>query len=321
MPKTTMSYPFKIKGSYPTLTLGNIQDNWRKAADEKGFVVLGLGGEKRQTLVLGCQKCGEPLLRRSSVVLHSKKIDCRSCIRKPYDAAAARLGASVIGRVPGGGRHERLLMLNCGHSKMLRSGQINKVGQGANNVDCEICRYKRYDDEARLRGWRYLRPSDNRAGYGVYRHKCGVEHEISVGNMKTGRCSCPKCKKSRSAKPSGIYIFKIDLPGQPVIKLGHSGRFEDRLHYDLKIDKNVHTEVLRFHPMPSAYLARTQEKAAHKTLRLEHPDWVVPKRLFGDAIAVKSEIYRPEALAKIHRLLDEIAVRHPAASSDSPAQS
>ncbi|MCF6443139.1 hypothetical protein [Nereida sp. MMG025] len=96
------------------------------------------------------------------------------------------------------------------------------------------------------------------------------------------------------------------------MKLGHSHRYEDRLHRDLKIDKDVPTAVLRYHPMSSRYLAQTQEKAAHEILKAKYPEWVVPKSVFGNAIAVKSEIYRAEALPAIHRLLNQIVARHPA---------
>ncbi|MGR3503937.1 hypothetical protein [Pseudaestuariivita sp.] len=311
MPKTTMTYPFKIKGTYPPLTLGDIQDNCREAADQKGFVVLGLGGEKRQTLVLGCRTCGEPLLRRTNVVL-GNRIECRSCVQKPYKIAAERIGARMISNDPEGDRHYRIWQLSCGHTVRLQLGQMLKVEQGLVDVDCVQCRHSRYANEAEAHGWSFLETSPSQQGYAIYRHECGVEHEAHIGNMRVGQCACPECGPKKGPVSSGIYVFRIDLPGLPVVKLGHSHRHLDRLRRDLKIEPDVHTEVLRYHPMRTKYLARTQEQTAHDFLKTRHPEWVVPKHLFGDAIAVKSEIYRPEALPTIHRLLDDIAERHPA---------
>ncbi|WP_162894105.1 hypothetical protein [Phaeobacter sp. LSS9] len=320
MPTTNMTYPFKIGGEHPRLFIGPIRDNWRKSAESKGFVVLGRGGEGHQTLVLGCRACGEPLLRRTNVVL-GNRIECRSCIQRPYEIAAERIGARMIAHDPEGDRHYRIWQLSCGHTVRLQLGQMLKVGQGLVDVDCVPCRHKRYASEAAAHGWSFLDASSSQQSYARYRHKCGFEHEVHIGNMRVGQCACPECGPRTGPVSSGIYIFRIDLPGLPVVKLGHSHRHLDRLHRDLKIAPSVHTEVLRYHPMRTKYLARTQEESAHDFLKSQHPEWVVSKHLYGDAIAVKSEIYRPEALPTIHRLLDEIAARHlaPAPSPDTPA--
>ncbi|WP_157598667.1 hypothetical protein [Tateyamaria omphalii] len=313
MPSLPLFYPFQIKGEYPRYHSGPIHPHWRRAAERKGFVVLGRGGKGRQTLVLGCRTCGEPLLRRTGVVLESG-IDCRSCIRQPYDDEAARFGAVRVGSDPQGDRHYALWKLKCGHVVRLQYGQILRIGRGEVDADCLTCRHARYGAEAKTQDWTFLSTSKNRLGYALYRHRCGVEHEVSIGNMRVGQCACPECGPKKGPVSSGIYIYRIDLPGLPVVKLGHSHRHLDRLRRDLKIATDVHAEVLRYHPLRTKYLARTQEQSAHDFLKARHPEWVVPKHLFGDTIAVKSEIYWLEALPTIHRLLDEIAARHPAPS-------
>ncbi|WP_298856963.1 hypothetical protein [uncultured Sulfitobacter sp.] len=132
-----------------------------------------------------------------------------------------------------------------------------------------------------------------------------------IGNMNWGDCACKKCSSGRASKPSFIYIFRIGLPGQPVIKLGYSVRPEKRLRYQLGNDKNVETEVLRVIHLPTGHDARCEEERAHKTLAALHPELVVSKTKYGDGVNTVGEIYRPEAVGIIHRLLDEIKKRFP----------
>ena len=309
---TSVHYSFPVRGEYPAVSLTKIIDKYRSAADAKGYTALGFGGETEQTLLLGCRKCGEPLLRRTNVVVNSK-IDCRSCIQKPYDAAGDQFDATVLGKDPNGRhRHDQLVILSCGHKKRLQKSQIQKVARRANAVDCVPCRHARYDTEAKAYGWSFLSMSTDRPSYAFYRHECGVEQEIGIGNMKLGQCSCRQCGDLEKPGQPGIYIFQIDLPNLSVLKFGYSKRHVHRLRRDLRIAKSVPTEILRFLPLPDRPLAISEERKAHRYLRQHHPDWVVPKREFGDAIFVKSEIYRPEALPMMNRLLDEIARKHAA---------
>ena len=312
MPTTNITYPFKIQGRYAPLVAGPVKEKWTAAAKQKGYVVLGLGGEERQFVVLGCTRCGEPLLRRSSVIEGKGDIHCRSCIRKPYDIAAAKFGATIIGKDPNGGRHDRILKLACGHVKKLQRGRILKVARGTGNVDCYPCRLERYDVEAKAYGWTFLSELESRQGYALYRHDCGVVQEISIGNMKVGQCSCRQCGDQEKPGQPGIYVFQIDLPNLSVLKLGYSKRHVHRLRRDLRIAKSVPTEIIRFLPLPDRPLAISEERKAHRYLHKHHPHLVVPKAEFGDAIFVKSEIYRTNALPQIQRLLDEIARQHAA---------
>lgn len=312
MPKTNITYPFKIQGRYPPLVLGSVKKKWTVTAKQKGYVVLGLGGEERQFVVLGCTRCGEPLLRRSSVIEGKGDIPCRSCIRKPYDIAAAQFGATIIGKDPTGGRNDRILRLGCGHLEKLQGGQILRVAGGSVDVDCLPCRFERHNIESSAFGWTFLRMSPDRPSYALYRHECGVEQEIGIGNMKLGQCSCGQCGDLEKPGKPGIYVFKIDLPNLSVLKFGYSKRHVHRLRRDLKIAKSVPTAILRFLPLADRPLAISKERKAHRYLRKHYPDWVVPKRIFGDAIFVKSEVYRPEGLPAMNRLLDEIARQHTA---------
>jgi len=310
MPTSTLYYPFLINGEYPCYHPGPIHSHWREAADRKGFVVLGRGGEGHQTLVLGCRRCGEPLLRRTNVVLGSR-IECKTCVQQPYEAAAARFGAERVGPDPQGDRHYALWRLECRHIVRLQYGQIQKIGQGEVEADCIDCRTARYGDEAKVHGWKLLHVIPDKQGFHTYRHECGHAQEIATANMRTGECACASCSPGASSRPSFIYLFRIDLPNLPVIKLGYSQRPRKRLRHQLAISSQVSTDILRLVPMPTGFRARIEETAIHRKLATHHPEWIVPKTVFGDAIGTKGEVYRPAALPDIERLLDEVASRYP----------
>ena len=192
---------------------------------------------------------------------------------------------------------------------------MRKAARGDNEAGCEECREERYAAEAQEHEWTLLGRTQNKPGYRRYKHTCGTVQNVSVGNMLWGDAACQKCSEGASARPSFIYIFQIDLPHQPVIKLGYSRKPRKRLRHQLGIDLSVPTKVLRTIPMPSGFVAREEETAAHNTLAKEHPDWVVPKSAYGDQINTAGEIYDPAALGKIHALVDEIAGRFPPLNS------
>ena len=133
-----------------------------------------------------------------------------------------------------------------------------------------------------------------------------------MGNMVWGACACAGCSTGRTAQPSHMYLFRIDLPGLPVLKLGYSARPVKRLRHQLGIAKSVKTEVIRTIRLPTGHLARAEETQCHAILKRDHPEWLVPKAVYGDAINTVSEIYLPAAAPRIHALLDAIEARYPA---------
>ena len=148
-------------------------------------------------------------------------------------------------------------------------------------------------------------------GYRSSRHICGHLQDISIGNMLWGDCSCAGCAATWSAKSSFIYMFAVDLPGLPVVKLGHSARPAKRLRHQLDIGRDVPTEILRVLPLASGHLTQREEKACHRIMHRNHPEMVVPKTVFGTAINTQGEIYHAAAAPLIHAMMDAVALRHP----------
>ena len=191
--------------------------------------------------------------------------------------------------------------------------RVQKAATGGHKLGCEACREARYARESEKHGWKLIGPaSDNRAGYRSYKHlSCGHQQDGLVGNMLWGDCTCAHCGKGWPAKTSYIYLFRIVLPEGSVLKLGYSARPAKRLKHQLGLDAKVEANVLRVLPIPSGHEALIEETACHRFLKMNHPDLVMPKSAFGDAINTQSEIYTPAAEAIIHRLLDEIETRLP----------
>ena len=310
MPYTSACYPFKIRGEYPQVFIGPITPNLIAAANSKGFSVLGRGGPSRQMFILGCRTCGTPIHRRDRVILHHD-IHCEGCIQNKDEVAAAALGGELVSTRPMGHRHLREWRLKCGHVVIRQRANMHKAARGDNEAGCEVCREERYAAEAQEFCWTLLGHVPNKPSYRSYKHTCGAVQNVSVGNMLWGDVACHKCSKGASARPSFIYIFKIDLPQQTVIKLGYSRKPSKRLRHQLAVDLSVPTKVLKTIPMPSGFVAREEETAAHHTLARDHSEWVVPKEAYGDQINTAGEIYLPAALAKIQALVDEIAGRFP----------
>lgn len=63
--------------------------------------------------------------------------------------------------------------------------------------------------------------------------------------------------------------------------------------------------------MPTGFDACLEEEQTHRTLAEQHPDLIVPKAEFGDAINTQGEIYRMQAERLIQSLLDAIERRFP----------
>ncbi|SHF55527.1 hypothetical protein SAMN05444339_1083 [Loktanella atrilutea] len=288
---------------------GPVSPGWVFAADRHGFDVIGRMRDKDR-LVLCCRACDSPFAVRVSVVRDARPL-CHACIRSRRAAAAAQLGAYLVGPTPDDMR-VGFLALSCGHVVRRQYQSIERAAEVGFSIDCPTCREARYAEEARAFGWTLDGPAMTGAdGYRSYRHGCGHLQDISIGNMLWGDCSCAGCAATWSAKPSFIYMFAVDLPGLPVVKLGHSARPGKRLRHQLDIRFDVQTRILRVLPLVSGHLAQREEKACHRLMHRDHPEMVVPKAVFGPAINTQGEIYHAAAASVIHALMDAVALRHP----------
>lgn len=280
------------------------------AAQRKGFDILGRIFDQYYFIVMRCHKCKGIFRVRLSVMRDDNPL-CYACIRARVSAAATVIGAQFTSRDQEF-RHAGYFRLNCGHEVRSQFHRIEEAAAGGHAVGCNACREARYATEAQKVGWTLVGSTvDGRTGYRNYRHMCGHEQEVIVGNMFWGDCTCANCGTGWSAAKSFIYLFRIPLPGLVVLKLGYSARPAKRLRHQLGIDSKIETEVLRFVPMPTGNRAVTEERASHNYMRERHPGLVVPKAEFGDGINTLGEIYRNEAIDILNGLMDEITQRYP----------
>ncbi|RYH01014.1 hypothetical protein EU805_15515 [Salipiger sp. IMCC34102] len=285
-----------------------LKPSWIEGAADDGFDLLGRARDRYHG-VLRCRSCETLSLTRINV-FRDHTAPCRACIRDRREADAATLGAELLGPDPRD-RHYGHYRLSCGHTVRRQFHRMTTAAAGGHAIDCETCREVRYADEARAFGWTLVGPATSgRSGYRRYRHGCGHGQDISIGNMAWGDCSCGGCGTDWSGQPSFVYLFRIDLAGLPVVKLGYSARPAKRLRHQLGIDRAVRTEVLRVVQMASGNLAVRDESACHRHMREAHPGAIVPKAVFGDAINTQGEIYHATALPVLQALLDRIAARH-----------
>lgn len=309
MPKTPDTQ-ILVDGTLYTKQDRPILDHWQTTAAEKGFVVVARARD-RYTLVVRCRACDQLSLKKRNVVVDHNP-DCHICIRTRRETATASLGATCLGPDPQGNRHYGVFKLACGHIVRRQFERVEDAAAGGDALGCETCLEQRYADEASKIGWNLVGPaSDGRAGYRQYQHDCDHLQNITVGNMFWGDCDCAGCGESYTSKPSKIYLFAIDLPGLPVLKLGYSSTPDKRLRHQLGITAGTQTQILREVSMPTGHLAELEERTAHRILLLQHPDWIIPKAIFGERINTQGEIYHPAASATILDLLDAIAQRYP----------
>ncbi|UMA65330.1 hypothetical protein LVO79_02360 [Roseivivax marinus] len=185
--------------------------------------------------------------------------------------------------------------------------RVERAADGGHAAGCEECREARYREVAAQYGWTLTGPAETgRVGYRSYRHECGQAQDVLVGNMSHGDVDCARCGQSWTSKPSQIYLFRIGLPTGPVLKLGYSSNPGRRLRQQLGIARDVPTRILRTLEVPTGHRAVCLEKSAHAEMRRLHPDWIVPKMEYGDAINTRTEIYRPDAESALCAILDRI---------------
>lgn len=284
-----------------------IPQSWIDAAETKGFTLIDRV-DNRYNLLLLCRQCGDLLIRpRNVVVDHSP--ECHSCIRLRRSKAAFAVGAELLSPHPNQTQYG-YFRLSCGHIVARQYHRVERAAAGGHQLGCDACREQRYEQQAAKFSWNLIGDaSSGKQGYRQYRHSCGHQQDISVSNMFWGDTMCAGCGTGPTAQPSFIYLFQIDLPNLPVLKLGYSARPEKRLRQQLGIDRGIPTEILRTIAMPTGHEARAEEEACHRVIKSDAPELVVPKAVFGDQINTQSEIYRAEAAARIHALLDQIEAK------------
>ncbi|SEL96152.1 hypothetical protein SAMN05444413_1281, partial [Roseivivax marinus] len=163
--------------------------------------------------------------------------------------------------------------------------------------------------------WRLIGPATSgRTGYRSYRHSCGHLQDVSNGNMRWGDVDCAGCGETWTAKPSQLYLFQINLDPEPVLKLGYSSNPRRRLRQQLGIARETPCRILRTVPVPTGHDAVRQEKAAHAYMRRHHPELIVAKSAYGDAINTRTEIYRLAAEPILRHLLNRIEAGLPLSS-------
>lgn len=322
--QSPVSDAFIIDGvSYPALAMP-LKLDWITSATRAGFDLIGRARDRYHG-VLRCRTCTNDALVRINVIRDATPL-CHSCIHDRRSRAAADVGAKLIARDPGHKKHG-MFRLPCGHIVRRQYFRVEAAAAGGHALSCEACRIARYDEAARDFDWALIGPTpDARTGYRDYRHQCGHMQSISVGSMRWGDCTCAACGNGWAAKPSFIYLFRINLPGMSVLKLGYSARPAKRLRHQLGLDRSVSSEVIRVLALSSGNLAVREEKACHRHMRDTHPDLVLPKSVFGGAINTQGEIYHLRAEPMLHALIDGVVARsrsaadHPAISTARQAQ-
>lgn len=285
---------------------GPIHEHWTEAARDKGFDLIARVRD-RLHVALRCQTCGGVHAARHSVVMSAQPL-CPHCIEARWRQTALTAGLTWIGRDQDN-RHYGRYGLPCGHVSRRQFAFVDRMARGKVAARCNICLIMREEDEAQKVGWvRVGRDPKGNASYRLYRHTCGHEQRIAVGNMKWGQCDCSGCGQSWTAKPSSIYLLDIrhSGTGRHFLKLGYSAHPLKRHKHQLGLPKDAIVEVLRVVAMPTGHDACACEKAAHSRLKRTHPESLVPHPDYADLMNVASEIYRPESLPLLHETLDRV---------------
>lgn len=305
MPVTNTYYAFPIDRKMYPVFKGKQHKHWRKAARKHGFKLVGRAMD-RLHVVLECKTCGDATLKRISVVLGHNP-ECGNCIRKRREAAAAKVGATLLGPDPEGDRHYGTYQFKCGHVDRRQHERVEDAAAGGHDLSCDICTNEQHASEAENHGWTLIGPATrNNQSYREYEHKCGHRQDVSVANMRFGDVNCAGCSETWSSKPSKIYLLSFTLPNLPVIKLGYSNNPTSRLRQvQLAPRKTQGTLDLEI-DVATGHDAICLEKALHRYIKTHRPELVVERDLFRAHLTTTSEIYHARARAFIIALIDAV---------------
>ncbi len=305
MPITNTYYAFPIDRKMYPVFKGKQHKHWRKAARKHGFKLVGRAVD-RLHVVLECKTCGDATLKRISVVLGHNP-ECGNCIRKRREAAAAKVGATLLGPDPEGDRHYGTYQFNCGHVDRRQHERVEDAAAGGHDLSCATCTNKQHAAEASEYDWTLIGTSArNDQSYRQYEHKCGHRQDVAVANMRFGELNCAGCSETWSSKPSKIYLLSFMLPNVPVIKLGYSNNPASRLRQvQLAPRKTQGTLDLEI-DVATGHDAICLEKALHRYIKTHRPELVVERDQFRDHLTTTSEIYHAHGRAFIIALIDAV---------------
>lgn len=305
MPVATTTYSFPIDGKYLPVFSGQRPRHWHDAADHHGFTLIGRAVD-RLHVVLACHTCGEPHLKRVSVLLGHNP-ECPHCIRKRREAAAARVGARLVGPDPQKDRHYGFYQFACGHSGRRQHNRVEAAASGGHGLSCDVCLNERHAAEAEAQDWQLVGPPVRRnASYREYEHVCGHRQDVSVANMRHGDVDCANCGESWTSKPSRLYVFSFTLPSLDIIKLGFSSNPSFRMRQVQFDPAKTDGKVVRVTEIETGHRAICVEKALHSHIKAHRPDLIVPPELFQAHIRTTSEIYHHHGRSYISELLDAV---------------
>lgn len=284
-----------------------IRQPWVALAQAKGFRI-NRRIRDRYHVALECQTCSAHTAQKT-YTLRTAQPRCGGCATAGQQTRAQDAGLVLLHRDPED-RHYGIFRAECGHIVRRQFAFVARLARGAATLSCATCLVAREAKEARHHGWTRLGPDpQNRQNYRLYRHACGHTQSIAAVNMRWGQCDCAHCGGGWGARPSFLYLAQIHFPhdGLTVVKFGYSAHPKKRFRHQLGLPKSAEVTFLRLVPMHSGHAACVAERPANTALARAHPNAVVPASLYAGLINVTSEIYWPDLLPVIHRVLDDIA--------------
>jgi hypothetical protein len=285
----------------------DVPEAWHRLAKAKGFRIAGRVRD-RLHLALECRACGA-VTAHKTFTLRSAQPRCGGCAEAALRAQAVAAGVTFL-RPAKRNRHYALYQMpDCGHVVRRQHALIRRVAAGETDLRCERCLIQREAAVAAKQGWQRLsRDPGGNPSYRMYQHDCGHNQRIAVANMHWGQVQCSRCGRGWSSQASFIYLLRIAVPeaGLHVLKLGYSKHPVKRFRHQLGLPSSAQVELLRVLPMPTGHAACAAETRAHARLCQERPDMVVPQADYATVTNLRSEIYRPGALATLMGLMDEI---------------
>jgi len=303
IPRRSQDLPADIWASYPA----PIPAAWTRIAAQKGYRIHRRIRD-RYHIALECPVCGAHTACKV-FNLRTAQPRCGGCATTGQHRLAKAAGLVLLERDPLD-RHYGIFRARCGHIVRRQFAFVDRIERGTTELRCETCLVAREQNEALRHGWTRLGPDpQNNPNYRLYQHTCGHTQRVATANMRWGQCDCAKCGGTWGARPSFLYLAQIHFPhdGLTVVKFGYSAHPKKRFWHQLGLPKSAEVTFLRLVAMPSGHAACSVERPANTALARTHPDAVVPPALYAGMINVVSEIYWPELLPEINRVLDAIA--------------
>ncbi len=172
MPITDAYYAFPIDRQMYPVFKGKKHEHWTEAARRHGFTLVGRAVDHLH-VVLECKTCGDATLKRISVILGHNP-ECGNCIRKRREAAAGKVGATLLGPDPEGDRHYGAYQFACGHVDRRQHLRVEDAAAGGHDLSCDICTNELHASEAKTHGWKLIGPAArNNQSYREYEHGRG----------------------------------------------------------------------------------------------------------------------------------------------------